>query len=269
MDKLENNFKRLLLEISFDGRSYGGWQIQPDNPTVQKLVQDTLAKLYSGQDIKLTGSSRTDAGVHAAGFAASFAVPARPYILPDKLKKALNGLLPDSIAVRTVKEVPADFHARFDTAGKAYTYVINLGDKNPFSTHYSWRPHRKLDIERMREAAPHLIGTHDFSSFVVNRDEIDEAVRTIYNIDFQVFGQYLCITFTGDGFLYKMIRCLAGALEAVGAGKISGAELKTILEHKDRRKAPDTAPPYGLFLVKVFYDEQEMADFKLENIPFL
>ncbi|MFA6716825.1 MAG: tRNA pseudouridine(38-40) synthase TruA [Victivallaceae bacterium] len=269
MDKSENNFNRLLLEISFDGRNYGGWQIQPNSPTVQELIQETLTKLYSGQDIKLTGSSRTDAGVHAVGFAASFAVPARPHIPPDKLKKALNGLLPDSVAIRGVKEVPMDFHARFDTAGKAYTYVINLGDETPFASHYSWRPYLKLDIEKMREAAQHLIGTHDFSSFVVNRDDIDNAVRTIYNIDFQVFGQYLCITFTGNGFLYRMIRCLVGALEAVGTGKISGPELKTILEQKDRRKAPNTAPPYGLFLMKVFYDKEDITKFKLENVPFL
>lgn len=269
MTNSENNSKRFLMEISFDGRDFGGWQIQPNNPTVQELIQDTLIKLYAGQEIKLVGSSRTDAGVHAVGFAASFAAPVQPNIPPAKLQKALNGLLPDSIAIRTVKGVPMDFHVRFDTAGKAYTYVINLGDETPFSAHYSWRPYRKPDIEKMRKAAQCLIGTHDFSSFVVNRDDIDDAVRTIYDIDFQVFGQYLCISFTGNGFLYKMIRCLVGALEAAGAGKISAAELKKILESKDRRKAPKTAPPHGLFLMKVFYDEREMAEFKLENVPFL
>lgn len=260
--------KRLLLEISFDGRNYGGWQIQPDNLTVQELIQDTLVKLYAGKKIKLVGSSRTDAGVHAIGFAASFIAPAKPCIPADKLKKALNGILPSSIAIRNITEVPMDFHVRFDTVGKAYTYVINLGDETPFSAHYSWRARWELDVEKMQEAAKHLTGTHDFSSFVVNREHIENAVRTIYDIDFQLFGSYLCITFIGNGFLYKMIRCLVGALEAVASGAISVATVKKILEAKDRSKAPQTCPPHGLFLMKVFYDEAEIKKFKLKDVPF-
>ncbi|MCK4981580.1 MAG: tRNA pseudouridine(38-40) synthase TruA [Victivallaceae bacterium] len=260
--------KRLLLEISFDGLSYGGWQIQPDNLTVQELIQDTLVKLYAGQEIKLVGSSRTDAGVHAIAFAASFVAPAKPDIPLDKLKKALNGLLPSSIAIRNITEVPMDFHVRFDAVGKAYTYVINLGDETPFSAYYSWRARWKLDVDKMREASRHLIGTHDFSSFVVNREDIENAVRTIYDIDFQLFGSYLCITFVGNGFLYKMIRCLIGALEAAGAGAVSVAAVKKILEAKNRSKAPQTCPPHGLFLMKVFYDEAEIKKFKLKDVPF-
>ncbi len=268
MNITKNKFKRLLMEISFDGQSYGGWQIQPDNLTVQELIQNTLVKLYAGRQIKLVGSSRTDAGVHAVGFAASFVAPEKPHITVNKLKKALNGLLPHSIAIINIQEVPLDFHVRFDAVGKAYTYVINLGEEKPFSAAYSWRPHCRLDVDKMQKAAKHLIGTHDFSSFVVNRDDIENAVRTIYNIDFQLFDSYLCITFTGNGFLYKMIRCLVGALEAVASGSISVAELKNILEHKDRRKAPKTCPPHGLFLMKVFYDETKISQFKLKNVPF-
>lgn len=260
--------KRLLLEISFDGQNYGGWQIQPDNLTVQELIQDTLVKLYDGKMIKLVGSSRTDAGVHALGFAASFVAPAKPCIPLDKLKMALNGLLPSSISIRRIKEVPMDFHVRFDAAGKAYTYVINLGEESPFSAHYSWLARWKLDVKKMRKASRCFIGTHDFSSFVVNRDNIDDAVRTIYDIDFQLFGQYLCISFVGNGFLYKMIRCLVGALEAVASGALSVEELKSILELKDRTKAPQTCPPHGLFLIKVFYDEAEAKKFKLKDVPF-
>ena len=260
--------KRLLLEISFDGQSYGGWQIQPDNSTVQELIQDTLVKLYDGKPIKLVGSSRTDAGVHALGFAASFAAPVKPCITVDKLKKALNGLLPSSISIRNIKEVPMDFHVRFDAVGKAYTYVINLGEESPFSAHYSWLARWELDIEKMRTASKCLTGTHDFSSFVVKRDNIENAVRTIYDIDFQLFGQYLCITFVGNGFLYKMIRCLIGAFEAVASGALSVEELENILELKDRTRAPQTSPPHGLFLMKVFYDEAELKKFKLRDVPF-
>ncbi len=272
MSILKNNFneadKRLLLEISFDGQSYGGWQIQPDNLTVQELIQDTLSKLYAGQQIKLAGSSRTDAGVHALGFAASFAAPAKPCIPPDKLKTALNGLLPCSIAIRSITEVPMDFHVRFDAVGKAYTYVINLGEETPFSAHYSWLARWKLDVEKMREAAKYLTGTHDFSSFAVDCAGLENTVRTIYAIDFQLFAAYLCITFVGNGFLYKMIRCLTGALEAVASEALSPAEVKNILELKDRTKAPQTCPPHGLFLMKVFYDEAEISQFKLRNVPF-
>lgn len=260
--------KRLLLEISYDGKNFGGWQIQPDNLSVQELLQNTLVKLYGGKEIKLVGSSRTDAGVHAIAFAASFVAPARPSIPLEKLKKALNGLTPASISIRSIAEVPMDFHVRFDALGKAYTYVINLGEENPFSADYSWLARWKLDIEQMQAASAHLVGTHDFSSFVVNRDNIDNAIRTIYDIDFQQFGSFLCITFVGNGFLYKMIRCLVGALEAVASGAISSNDLKEILEFKDRTKAPQTSPPHGLFLMKVFYDQAEISQYKLKDVPF-
>ena len=267
-NNLQETGKRLLLEISFDGYSYGGWQIQPDNLTVQELIRNTLEKLYAGQQINLVGSSRTDAGVHALGFAASFVAPQKPCIPVDKLKRALNGLLPQSIAIRSITEVLMDFHVRFDAVGKAYTYVINLGEETPFSAHYSWLARWPLNIEKMREAAKCLTGTHDFSSFVVGREHLDNAVRTIYDIDFQLFGSYLCITFIGNGFLYKMIRCLVGALEAVGSGALPAAEMQNILKLKDRTKAPQTCPPHGLFLVRVFYDDAEISQFKLKNVPF-
>lgn len=260
--------KRLLLEISFDGQNFGGWQIQPDNMTVQELIQNTLVKLYAGKEIKLVGSSRTDAGVHAIGFAASFIAPSKPSISIAKLKIALNGLLKKPILIRNITEVPMDFHVRFGAVGKAYTYVINIGEESPFSAAYSWSARWNLDIDKMQEAAKYLIGTHDFSSFVVNREAIDNAVRTIYDIDFQLFGSYLCITFVGNGFLYKMIRCLIGMLEAVGSSAVSVAATKNILEAQSRSKAPQTSPPHGLFLMKVFYDEAEIKKFKLKDVPF-
>jgi tRNA pseudouridine38-40 synthase len=260
--------KRLLMEISFDGQNYAGWQVQPNNLTVQELIQNTLVKLYDGKPIKLVGSSRTDAGVHAIGFCASFIAPAKPNIPINKLKIALNGLLESSISIRNITEVPMDFHVRFGAIGKAYTYVINIGDETPFSANYSWRARWKLDIDKMQEASKYLIGTHDFSSFVVDRESIENAVRTIYDIDFQIFGQYLCITFKGNGFLYKMIRCLIGTLEAAASGAIPVTKVKKILEAKDRKKAPQTSPPHGLFLMKVFYDESEIKKFKLKDVPF-
>ena len=141
---------RVLLEISYDGSEYGGWQIQPNRLAVQEVLQEKLTKLYGGQFIHLIGASRTDAGVHAIGFAASFLTPVRPVIPLDKLLIALNNHLPPSIRIRSVREVPLDFHTRYDAIGKAYTYVINMGLETPFSARYSMlSTYNKLDAEKI------------------------------------------------------------------------------------------------------------------------
>ncbi len=272
MDKIENTAYeaagKLLLEISFDGTDYSGWQYQPHCISVQEVLQTRLTKLFAGLPVHLVGSSRTDAGVHACGSAASFAIPGRPYIPITQLQQALNRQLPLSVRIRNITEVPLEFSARFDAKGKAYTYVLNTGEEHPFTGRYSWHLRRHIDIDKIRQATPHLVGTHDFSSFVVERSKIEDAVRTIYRIDVQEFGQYHCITFVGNGFLYKMVRCLTGALEAVGSGKIQPDDVKTILEAKQRVEAPETAPPHGLFLMKVFYDEEMMHQYRLQQLPF-
>lgn len=263
-----NAHVRYLMEISFDGSNYGGWQVQPNSLSVQEVVQKLLRRLYNNIPIELTGSSRTDAGVHAINFAAAFPAPERPDIKPDKLKQALNRLLPPDIRIRTIVEKPLTFHARFDACGKAYVYVVNIGDETPFSNHYSLRPKYKIDIERLHDCAQVLLGTHDFSSFVCSRNDIDDAVRTIYRIDTAVFGQYLCISFIGNGFLYKMVRCLTGALLECGGGKMDKSGLKALLEAKDRTLGPTTASGRGLFLCKVFYEDDEWRSFVLDKVPF-
>lgn len=259
---------RWLLEISFDGTNYSGWQFQHHCVTVQEVLQKHLSNIFADLPITLTGSSRTDAGVHALGMAASFAVPDRPSIAPEKLLRAMNRMLPPDIRIRKIRHVPMEFNPRFDALGKAYTYVLNLGRETPFSTRYSWYRYHPLDIDAMREAAAHLVGTHDFSSFVVERSKIDDAVRTIYRIEFELIGNFLCISFVGNGFLYKMIRCLVGLLEAVGAGQQTAADVRKILEARDRTRSAETAPPHGLFLMKVFFEEESVASWKLRNVPF-
>ncbi|MBR7130580.1 MAG: tRNA pseudouridine(38-40) synthase TruA [Lentisphaeria bacterium] len=261
--------KRYLMEIAFDGGNYSGWQIQPHCLAVQQVIQEHLTKMYDKQPIHLIGSSRTDAGVHAQNFAASFLVPEQPAITIERLFKALNRRLPPDIKIHTIKEVPLAFHARYDTFGKAYTYVLNLGEDSPFVGRYAWHPWRKLDVSRIRLAAERLVGTHDYSSFVVERKEIDDAVRTIYRINVDEIGQFCCITFVGNGFLYKMIRCLMGMIEAVGAGVATPDDVTRILEARDRTAAPETAPGNGLFLMKVFYSEEERSNFKFPGLPFL
>jgi len=259
---------RFLLEVCFDGSGYNGWQIQPHSPSVQEVIQKTLTRLYGGQQIHLIGASRTDAGVHALGFAASYLYPACPAIPDYKVRSALNRLMPPDIRIVSIRDVPMAFHTRYDAMGKAYTYVLNLGEETPFSARFSWKPPRPIDPEKIRAAAPVLTGTHDFSSFVVERSKIPEAVRTIYRIDVQQFGEYLCLTFIGNGFLYKMIRCLVGTLEAAGAGVISKERVREILERRCRVGAPDTAPARGLFLDQVFYDEAARENFVLKRVPF-
>ena len=259
---------RFFMEIAYDGSEYSGWQIQPHSPSVQQIIQEELTKLYDKQHIHLIGSSRTDAGVHAQRFAASFLYPERPAIPLEQLFKALNRRLPPSIRIRSLKPVPLEFHSRYDALGKAYTYVLNLGDETPFSCRYSWKSIHKLDVGMIAAAAERLTGTHDYSSFVVERSMIDEAVRTIYRIDVRVIEKFCCVTFVGNGFLYKMIRCLMGALEAAGAGKLSPDDVTQILEAKDRTCAPETAPAKGLFLMKVFYDQSELENYAPEGVPF-
>ncbi len=266
----DENVRRLLVEISYDGSEYSGWQLQPRSSTVQQVLQKTLTKLFAGHPITLQGSSRTDAGVHALGFSASFVTPPEPYISTDQLLNALNRLLPHAIRIHTIQPVPLEFNARYDAKGKAYTYVLNLGrEETPFTARYSWLMRQSLDIENMQTAAQFLIGTHDFSSFVVNRKNIPNAIRTIFRVDFNQFDQFLCITFVGNGFLYKMIRCLMGLLEAVGRGSLDPSETGRILAAKNRMMAPKTAPPHGLFLMKVFYNDITMKQFNLKQLPFL
>ena len=140
---------RFFMEIAYDGSEYSGWQIQPHSPSVQQVIQEELTKLYDKQHIHLIGSSRTDAGVHAQRFAASFLYPERPAIPLEQLFKALNRRLPPSIRIRSLKPVPLEFHSRYDALGKAYTYVLNLGDETPFSCRYSWKSIHKLDADRI------------------------------------------------------------------------------------------------------------------------
>ena len=260
--------KHFCMEVSYDGSEFFGWQIQPDQVTVQKVVQDTLKQLYGGKYVKVQGSSRTDAGVHALALGVSFTAPTRPDIPMRQIKIALNSLLPSTIRVKSICEVDEHFNARFSSLGKAYAYVINTDEQVPFSNRYSWHQYKCQNVEEMRKAAQYLIGRHDFSSFTVYRSQIDCAVRTIYDIEFKMIGRYMCIIYKGDGFLYKMIRCLTGALVAVGCNRLTADDIKELLDAKDRGKGQVTAPPQGLFLMKVFYGEDRWQDFELDCLPF-
>ncbi len=267
MEEQPQPIRTFRLELSFDGTEYHGWQRQPNGITVQEVLEDRLCHLFNTREIRVQGSSRTDSGVHALGMAASFQAPPSPYIPDWKIKKALNRLLPPSIKIREAVVVEDGFNARFSAHSKAYVYVINTGDLNPFTCRWSWHISDLINSEGMREALSFLEGKHDFSTFTVELDPSKDHVRTILKTDIKKFGPLICIYVLGDGFLYKMVRSMVGAVADVGRGKLTPESVKTMLEAKNRSAARDTAPALGLFLLKVFYDES-WKDHDFDKPPF-
>lgn len=258
-----------FVEVSYDGTEYLGWQTQSHGKTIQSVIEKKLCYLYNAK-IPIAGAGRTDAGVHALGMGISFIPPTTPPIPMETLFKALNSILPYSIRINRLEKKSLDFNARFDAKGKAYTYVMhNSPERRPFSSRYSMEVKENLNIKAMLEASKHLIGVHDFSSFAVeiNKSRKD-PVRNIFDIRIQQFGDYICITLIGKSFLYKMVRSIVGTLYRVGTGKLSPGRLQEILASKNRLNAYETAPPYGLFLMKVFYNEDEWKNFSISSVPF-
>jgi len=263
------NPAKIRLTVAYDGTAYAGWQVQPEDhgPTIQGLIEDRLAQLYANQPMRLHGSGRTDAGVHALGQVAHFRPPERPLIPVAELPRILNGMLPGDIRIRAALPAPDDFHARYGAAGKAYAYVLHRGGADPFAERWSWRQPECTEVAAMRQAARRLTGRHDFSSFTVSRADIGDAERHLRSIAVRTFGDRLCLCFVGDGFLYKMVRSLTAALVEVGRGRLAPADVAQILSARDRAAAPATAPALGLFLVAVFYSPGEMAAFRLRHPP--
>jgi len=262
---------KYLIEISYDGTNYAGWQNQPNKISVQQVIEDKLSHLYNGK-ISIRGAGRTDAGVHAVSMMAVFTPPSKPCITLYRLLHALNCLLPDSICIKKITAVDHEFDPRFDAFAKAYTYVICKKNINPrpFLSKWSISVKNSLNLDSISKGASFFIGEHDFSSFTVNLTKTKKnPMRLIYRIDVNEFDQFICITFIGKSFLYKMIRCLTGTLIEVGEGKVKPEEIQMILNAKDRRKGHTTAQPSGLFLVKLFYEEGSWEHFKLDRLPFL
>ncbi|TYR78551.1 tRNA pseudouridine(38-40) synthase TruA [Priestia megaterium] len=244
--------KRLKCVISYDGSQFAGYQVQPGKRTVQGEIETILSRMHK-KKVGIYASGRTDAHVHAHGQVIHFDTDLN--IPCDKWKKALNSMLPDDIVMKYVSEVDEHFHARFNVKAKEYRYHICRNEnRNPFTRYYAYHYPYKLDYMKMKEAATHLIGTHDFTSFCSAKTEVEDKVRTIYEIDIYEGNDQLVFRFVGNGFLYNMVRILVGTLLEVGQGKIKPVEIKAILESRARPKAGKTAPPQGLYLWEVFYD---------------
>ncbi|MBQ1228246.1 MAG: tRNA pseudouridine(38-40) synthase TruA [Firmicutes bacterium] len=255
--------KNILLTIEYDGTGFKGWQRQPEVRTVQGELERVLSYACK-EEITINGTSRTDAGVHALGQRATFNMTSG---LPvDKLPKVVNNLLcggmhslhpVGDVRIVEAREVDADFHARFDSKGKKYRYMVrNTAEPDIFRRNYCYQVTQPLDVEAMQEAAKHIVGTHDFKCFqAAGGEEKETTVRTIYSLDVKREGENVVIEVAGDGFLYNMVRIITGTLVEVGLGKKKPEDLAAIIDSKDRRKAGHTAPAEGLYLVEVYYEQ--------------
>ena len=263
---MERNF---LLTIEYDGTGFSGWQRQPDKPTVQGAVEKALSTVL-GREIKINGTSRTDAGVHAYGqrasFKGDFGIPT------EKLAMVVNNRLAGGLRgktgvgpVRIVEavEMPMDFHARFDSKGKTYIYRIrNAKEMDIFQRNYCYQVPEELDVEAMRKAASYIEGTHDFACFqAAGGEERETTVRTVFQLLVEKAGTDVYIIITGDGFLYNMVRIITGTLVEVGLGKRTPESVEAVIDSCDRQKAGHTAPPQGLYLKRIYYDMEEVPGY--------
>lgn len=257
--RFDATFQGHKLIISYRGTEFSGWQRQPGKRTVQESIESALEKIW-GQKIVLQGSGRTDTGVHALGQVASFNAPRLHSA--TVLLRALNANLPRDVRVVKCQLVPPSFHARFDALGKTYRYQVwNHLVQDPFTLNTHWHVPRPLDLPAMRRAARLLLGRHDFASFTSNPGyERETTVRTMRRASIMRHAATLTFHFTADGFLYRMVRNLVGALIKVGLGKMSVDEFGKVLRARSRSEAPATAPACGLYLMRVFYPPRSSAD---------
>ena len=240
-----------LLERSFLGTGFHGWQYQPNVPTIQGELLKAISKLFKVNWVPLVGCSRTDAGVHAEQFFANFKV--FKYIEPYKVLKALNGMLPLQIAVKDVRLVDLSFNARFAAKGKIYRYLIwNHPVRNPFLLDRAWHVPFKSNLKAMQKAAQYLVGPHNFSAFAKNEEGRNPFINLEY-LQIETEGDLIKIELKASHFLRYMVRRIVGTLVEVGKGRMEPQEVKKILESKDPSKAPFNAKAYGLYLAKVIY----------------
>jgi len=250
--------RTLKLTLSYDGTRLVGWQRQAAGDSVQGVLEDALAR-FEGGPVTVHGAGRTDAGVHALGQVASVQVT----LAHDAatLARALNAQLPEDVRVLAVEDAAPGFHARFDARSKTYRYCIRNGPvASPFERAFVWHVPQPLDLDAMRQAAACLLGRHDFSAFRSIGTEVPDAVRTLHASAIVETagagdgGRLLTYEVTGDGFLRHMVRAIVGTLVEVGRGWRDPAQMDALLQSRDRARAGATAPPHGLFLVRVVYD---------------
>lgn len=242
---------RIKIVLSYDGTDFCGWQRQTNGVSVQQTVENAVFDLR-GEKVIVTASGRTDAGVHAAGQVAHFDTNAN--IPPEKFYKALNTFLPDSVKVLSSEKVADNFNARKSAKRKTYEYSLYLSDtENPLKERYGTRVYGDIDIEKMRAAAKLLEGEHDFKAFSATGSSVKTTVRTVYGITVEKSGEDIKIRVTGNGFLYNMVRIIAGALVKAGKGELSESDIIKALETGERNLLGETLPAKGLCLLNAEY----------------
>jgi tRNA pseudouridine38-40 synthase len=241
----------IKITVEYDGTNYHGWQIQARGETIQSVLERAVST-FLGKPTRVTGSGRTDAGVHALGQVANFYSDQERS--PYRIRRALNALTPDDIAITEVAHVDDSFDSRRDGRSRVYEYhILNRSTDSPFHLNRAWHVHEPLDLEGMRRAIPCLIGEHDFSSFRAAGCEATHPVRKVYCTSLEQRCELLVYTVEATAFLRHMVRNIVGTLEEVGRGVRTVESFRDLIEARDRRKAGPTAPPHGLFLVEVKY----------------
>ncbi|MDO5398534.1 MAG: tRNA pseudouridine(38-40) synthase TruA [bacterium] len=241
----------IKLKIQYDGTEYHGWQVQPGNITIQEVLAKAVCRI-SGEEIKLKGCGRTDAGVHAEGYVCNFRTNAR--IPAERWPYALNSKLPPDIVCKSAEEAADSFDSNRSAKAKRYIYRIYNSDiPDAFLNRYSWQYKHRLDDEKMRRAAEAFIGKHDFIGFASSGFTVKTTVRTIYSLDVTRDGDLITIDVCGNGFLYNMVRIIAGTLVFAGSGKIKPEDMEAVIASKCRERAGVTAPAHGLCLKEVYY----------------
>ena len=244
--------RNIKLTIEYDGKDFGGWQKQQSKLNILGEIERAIENI-TGEKTDLIASGRTDAGVHAMGQVANFKTNSNMSI--DKIPIAINSQVKNSIRIKKAEEVDENFHSRFNCKRKTYRYVIdNSQYGSAIYRNISYHMPIKLDVENMKKAIKYFEGEHDFKSFKSSGTSSKSSMRIIYKANIITEGENIAIDLTGNGFLYNMVRIIAGTLVDVGLGKIKPDDIPTIIEAKDRTKAGKTLPPQGLMLLNVEYD---------------
>jgi len=239
---------RFKCKVSYDGTLFHGFQAQNNQRTIQGVIEEALLEICK-RKIRIHPSGRTDKGAHALGQVFHFDTEIN--IADWSLKKAINSLLPSDVYIKDVKIASDDFHARYDAKSKEYRYIIDLNEYNPLENNYRYFYKYKIDSKKIKDASKIFVGRHDFNAFTKTKNK--NTIRTIYSIDFKTKNNVIYLDFHGDGFLHNMVRIIVGMLLEVGRGKIDKADLKHILESKNRQLALKIVPASGLYLVNVKY----------------
>ncbi len=248
---------RILAIVQYEGTNFAGWQIQPNERTIQEEIEKVISRIFDTK-VQIYGSGRTDAGVHAIGQTFHFDAP-KPVENLEKLRYSFNSLLPNDIHINALKEVDDNFHARFDVVSKLYLYSLSTGEYDVFSRNYSTQFMRKLNIKKIKEASKIFIGKHNFQNFTSKEEDHNDFIRTIYDFEIDVVGKTILFSISGTGFMKYMVRMIVGTLIEVGLGKLNVNDIEELLDSKIRSIVPYKAPPQGLYLVNVEYASGEEA----------